>query len=207
MSKPTLPWHEVRRSPLHGNGVFALRDIPSGTHILPYTGARITPEEADARHPTNPDDPFHTFFFALSCGKVIDGGRKGNDARWINHSCAPNCEAQENADGTRVSIVALRDIQAGEELFYDYGLVMDDKITRQMKLDYRCLCGAPTCRGTMLALPDEAAPAAEAVSAAALAKQLKRLRKKHAKLKKRMSRLEKKTNQLLQWLAGPDVGA
>ena len=147
------PWHIVRPSTLHGTGVFAARNIRATTRIIEYTGKRITPEQADELHPTDPDDPFHTFFFTTSCGKVIDGGDKGNDARWINHSCAPNCEAQENAKGTRVYIVALRDIAAGEELFYDYGLVMDGRITKKLKRQYRCLCGAPTCRGTMLALP------------------------------------------------------
>jgi len=149
------PWYTVRRSKLHGNGVFAARKIPEGTRIIEYGGARISPEEADRRHPTNPDDPFHTFFFALSSGKVIDGGDQGNDARWINHACAPNCQTEEGRHGKRVYVVALRDIPRGEELFYDYGLVMEDKITKQMKRDYQCLCGAPTCRGTMLALPEK----------------------------------------------------
>ncbi|SAI66573.1 Predicted restriction endonuclease [Bordetella ansorpii] len=149
------PWYAVRSSKLHGNGVFAARKIPAGTRIIEYGGRRITPEEADRRHPTNPDDPFHTFFFAISSGKVIDGGDNGNDARWINHACAPNCEAQESAGGKRVYIVALRDIKRGEELFYDYGLVMDGRITKKLKDGYRCLCGAATCRGTMLALPEK----------------------------------------------------
>lgn len=149
------PWHIVKQSTLHGTGVFALRDIPAGTRILQYGGKRITPEHADALHPVNPDDPFHTFFFALSSGMVIDGGNKGNDARWINHSCGPNCQARENDAGTRVDIVALRDIPAGAELFYDYGLVMEGKITKAMSKDYLCLCGTPTCRGTMLALPEK----------------------------------------------------
>ncbi|NGM86208.1 SET domain-containing protein [Parapusillimonas sp. SGNA-6] len=147
------PWHTVKQSTLHGTGVFAARDIPAGTRILEYCGARITPEEADARHPVNPDDPFHTFYFSLSCGKVIDGGKRGNDARWINHSCAPNCEAQEGPSGKRVYIHALEDIPAGAELFYDYGLVMDGRITKTLREQYRCLCGAENCRGTMLALP------------------------------------------------------
>lgn len=147
------PWHVVRRSKLHGNGVFAARKIPAGTRIIEYCGRRITPEEADRRHPTNPDDPFHTFFFALSSGKVIDGGDRGNDARWINHACEPNCEAQEGSAGKRVYVVALRDIKRGEELFYDYGLVLDGRITKALKEGYRCLCGAASCRGTMLALP------------------------------------------------------
>ncbi|TFL14475.1 SET domain-containing protein-lysine N-methyltransferase [Pusillimonas caeni] len=155
MSKTKLPWHTVRRSPLHGNGVFAARDIPAGTRIIEYTGTRITPEQADERHPANPDDPFHTFYFSLSGGKVIDGGDKGNDARWINHSCAPNCETEENASGTRVYVMALRDIDEGEELFYDYGLVMEGKITKKLRAQYLCLCGSENCRGTMLALPEK----------------------------------------------------
>lgn len=145
------PWHIVRESPLHGMGVFAARDIPAETRILGYAGRRLTPEQADARWPVNPDDPCHTFYFSLSSGLVIDGGQRGNDARWFNHSCAPNCEARENEDGTRVAIYALYDIPAGTELVYDYGLVIDEKITPALKRDYRCLCGAPTCRGTMLA--------------------------------------------------------
>lgn len=149
------PWHVVRRSKLHGNGVFAARKIPAGTRVMEYIGAIISAKEADRRHPANPDDPFHTFFFSLSSGKVIDGGENGNDARWINHSCAPNCETQEGRHGKRVYIVALRDIARGEELFYDYGLVIDEKLTPELKNNYRCLCGAPDCRGTMLALPEK----------------------------------------------------
>lgn len=150
--RPSL-WHIVKKSALHGNGVFAARDIPAGTRILNYAGKRITPELADELHPVNPDDPFHTFFFAISSGKIIDGGNKGNDARWINHSCGPNCQAQENGKGTRVHIVALQDIPAGDELFYDYGLIMDERITKKLRKQYQCLCGKTNCRGTMLALP------------------------------------------------------
>lgn len=154
MSRKATVWHEVRPSELHGTGVFAARDIPAETCILEYCGRRITQEEADARPSSNPDDPNHTFFFALSSGKIIDGGQRGNDARWINHGCAPNCEARENEAGTRVAIYALRDIPAGTELLYDYGLVIDEPLTRALKRNYRCRCGAPECRGTMLALPD-----------------------------------------------------
>lgn len=153
MTKSTLPWHAVRQSILHGNGVFAARAIPAGTRIIEYAGKRITHEKADALHPTNPDDPFHTFFFTTSSGMVIDGGDKGNDARWINHACEPNCQAQENASGKRVHIYALRDIDAGEELFYDYGLVIEGRLSKKLKKQYQCLCGHKTCRGTMLALP------------------------------------------------------
>ncbi|MDX3894561.1 SET domain-containing protein [Pusillimonas sp.] len=193
MNKTKLPWHTVRRSPLHGNGVFAARDIPAGTRIIEYTGTRITPEQADERHPANPDDPFHTFYFSLSGGKVIDGGDKGNDARWINHSCAPNCETEENASGTRVYVMALRDIGEGEELFYDYGLVMEGKITKKLRAQYLCLCGSENCRGTMLALPEKkAAPKKKATSQEKATSEKK---KKDKKDDKKKGDSKKKTNK------------
>lgn len=153
-------WHKVRRSGVHGSGVYAHRKIPAGTRILEYTGERITGAEADRRHPVNPDDPFHTFFFSLDNGMVIDAGVDGNDARWINHACAPNCETQES-DDARIFIVALRDIARGEELFYDYGLVIDERLTPTLKRQYLCLCGAPECRGTMLATRKKRAKSVE----------------------------------------------
>ena len=104
---------------------------------------------ADRRHPHNPDDPHHTFYFSLENGKTIDANYGGNDARWINHSCAPNCESDE-VEG-RVFIRALRDIKPGEELFYDYGLSIDARYTAKLKKEYECRCGARKCRGTMLA--------------------------------------------------------
>ena len=157
MSASKPDWHVVKKSKTHGHGIFAARKIPEGTNILEYKGNRIRHEEADEIHPTNPDDPFHTFFFSLSCGKVIDGGQKGNDAKWFNHSCGPNCEAQENQKGTKVYVVALRDIKKGEELTYDYGLVLDGRITKKRREEYQCLCGTPECRGTMLALKNKKA--------------------------------------------------
>lgn len=141
---------KVRHSDIHGNGVFAARKIPEGTRIIEYTGARISNKEADKRAGLDPDNPHHTFFFSLESGKIIDGGDGGGDARWINHSCAPNCEAQE--EGKKVFIHALTDIKRGEELSYDYGLVLDDKITKSLKKDYACYCGADECRQTMLSL-------------------------------------------------------
>ena len=153
MSRKTPTWHVVRRSPLHGKGVFAATDIPEETCVLEYRGLRITQEEADERPASNPDDPNHTFFFALSSGMIVDGGRRGNAARWINHSCDPNCEARENEEGTRLYIYTLRDIAEGEELFFDYALQVEGRKTRKLKEQYRCLCGSPNCRGTMLALP------------------------------------------------------
>jgi SET domain-containing protein len=153
MTQSEKPWHIVRQSKVHGNGVFAARKIPAGTRIIEYAGLTISAKEADRRHPTNPDDPFHTFFFSLSSGKVIDGNDQGNDARWINRSCDPNCESSEGRGGKRVYIEAKRDIARGEELNYDYGLVIDEKMTKKLKSQYACRCGAESCRGTMLAVP------------------------------------------------------
>ncbi len=146
---------EVRDSPIHGRGVYATRDIRSGEKIIEYTGRLISWKEADRVPPSDPNDPNHTFLFSLSDGKrVIDASVSRNAARWINHSCDPNCETEENEAG-RVFIEALRDIASGEELHYDYCLVVDEKINKKLKRQYRCLCGAEQCRGTMLALKEK----------------------------------------------------
>src|ERR1700731_4107727 len=133
----------VRRSGIHGKGVFAAMPLAKGERIIEYKGERISWKEALRRHPHNPDEPNHTFYFALEAGLVIDGNVNGNSARWINHSCAPNCEAEE-VEG-RVFIHALRDIAPDEELFYDYGLVIDGRLTKKLKADYACRCGARKC--------------------------------------------------------------
>ncbi len=143
------PRVQVRESPVHGKGVFARRAIPAGARILEYRGERIGWKEALRRHPHDPAQPHHTFYFSLETGGVIDAHVGGNQARWINHSCAPNCEARE-IEG-RVFIHALRDLQAGEELFYDYHLSLDERHTARRKQEYACHCGAADCRGTMLA--------------------------------------------------------
>lgn len=140
---------QVRRSGVHGKGVFALRSLAAGEPIIEYTGERITWKEALRRHPHDPKDPNHTFYFHIDDGHVIDALYGGNASRWINHACEPNCEADEQ-DG-RVFIRALRDIAPGEELFYDYGLVIDERYTPRLKKQYACRCGSPICRGTMLA--------------------------------------------------------
>jgi hypothetical protein len=143
----------VRNSRIHGRGVYAARRIAKGERIIEYRGELISWKEADRRPPSDPDDPHHTFFFSLSNGRqVIDAGTGGNAARWINHSCDPNCETEEDEEGTRVFIQALRDIRRGEELFYDYSLIVDERITPTLKRNYACRCGSPDCRGTMLAL-------------------------------------------------------
>ena len=144
---------QVRRSGVHGKGVFALQDIAEGETIIEYVGEVITWEEAQDRHPHDPSDPNHTFYFHIDEKHVIDAKYGGNSSRWINHSCKPNCEPDE-VDG-RIFIKALRDIKAGEELNYDYGLVIDAPLTPELKLEYPCWCGAKKCRGTLLSSTQE----------------------------------------------------
>ena len=141
---------QVRSSGIHGKGVFALRPIAAGTRIIEYTGSVITWKEAQRRHPHDPDDPNHTFFFHIDDKRVIDGN-DGGSAKWINHACDPNCEADEDEAAGRVFIKSLRDIAAGEELNYDYGLILDGKHTNKAKKEFECRCESPRCRGTMLA--------------------------------------------------------
>ena len=140
---------QVRRSGVHGKGVFAVAPIAKGEVIIEYKGEVISWDEALRRHPHDPKDPNHTFYFSLDSGDAIDAKHGGNAARWINHACKPNCEADET-DG-RVFIKALRALKPGEELFYDYGLSIDAPYTAKLKKEYECRCGAKSCRGTMLA--------------------------------------------------------
>ena len=144
---------QTRRSGVHGKGVFALHDLAEGETLIEYIGEVITWKEALRRHPHDPTDPNHTFYFHMDEKHVIDAKIGGNSSRWINHSCKPNCEADET-DG-RVFIKALRSIKAGEELFYDYGLIIDAKYTPKLLAEYPCWCGAKSCRGTLLAPKDK----------------------------------------------------
>jgi len=148
MSKATT-LYEVRQSPVHGNGVFARRAIEAGERIIEYRGERISWDEATERAAKRGGPINHTFYFSLADGRVIDGGKRGNDARWINHACEPNCEAYE--DDGRVYIHALRDIEPGEELNYNYALIYDERHTPALKRTFECRCGTPGCSGTMLA--------------------------------------------------------
>ncbi|MBN4664893.1 SET domain-containing protein-lysine N-methyltransferase [Pandoraea nosoerga] len=140
---------EVRKSGVHGKGVYALKRLKKGDRVIEYKGEIISWREALRRHPHDPEHPTHTFYFSLEDGRCIDGKVNGNNARWINHACSPNCEARE--EGDRVYIYALRDIEPGEELFYDYGLVIDARYTKKLKREYACHCGSKDCRGTLLA--------------------------------------------------------
>jgi len=140
---------QIRRSGVHGKGVFALQDIAEGERVIEYTGEIITWQQACARHPHDPAQPQHTFYFHIDDDHVIDGKVGGNSSRWINHSCEPNCYAEEHKG--RIFITALRNIATGEELHFDYGLVIDQRYTAKLKAQYACHCGSVQCRGTLLA--------------------------------------------------------
>jgi SET domain-containing protein len=143
----------VKDSGIHGKGVYARKKIKAGERVIEYGGERIGWPEALRRHPHDPLQPNHTFYFTLDDKTVIDGNARGNDARWINHGCDPNCEAELLKEGgkQRVFISALRDIAKGEELTYDYGLEIDARYTKKLKKEFECRCGSSLCRGTMLA--------------------------------------------------------
>jgi uncharacterized protein len=140
--------YEIRSSPIQGKGAFAIRPIAGGARLIEYTGERLTPDEADARYPDVPGERHHTYLFAIDDEVVIDAAVGGNDARWINHSCAPNCDAVVE-DG-RIFIEAIRDIEVGEELTYDYAYQLTERHTPAAKRRYPCHCGAASCRGTIL---------------------------------------------------------
>jgi SET domain-containing protein len=141
----------VGRSRIAGTGVFAKRKIPKGTRIIEYLGKRVPVSKYLVE--VKDGKPVSMYAFRVTEGTVIDGGRGGNEARFFNHSCEPNCESYVFDD--RAYFYAMRDIVRGEELTFDYKLqsATPHKITKADKEMYKCLCGAPTCRGTMIALP------------------------------------------------------
>jgi len=143
---------QTRRSGVHGKGMFAVQDLAEGETLIEYVGEVISWKEALRRHPHDPTDPNHTFYFHVDEKHVIDAKHGGNSSRWINHSCGPNCEADEEND--RIFIKALRNIKAGEELNYDYGLIIDEPYTKKLKAEYPCWCGSANCRGTLLSPKD-----------------------------------------------------
>lgn len=143
-----------RNSKIHGQGVFATAPIKAGEEVVEYKGKLRTHDEVDEEY--GGQDSGHTFLFILNGKYVIDANIRGNVARWINHSCAPNCQAfvigDEGGDPRKDKVVieALRDIAAGEELTYDYDIQVEGPITRGERRLWACHCGAPNCTGTML---------------------------------------------------------
>lgn len=137
----------VRRSRIHGRGVFATRRIRPGRDLIAYEGQILTEAQADARYDDEADDP-HTLLFHVEGDRYIDASVGGNDARFINHSCDPNCESVVQ-DGA-ILIRSIRNIQPGAELTYDYALEIEADPPPARRALYECRCGAPRCRGTML---------------------------------------------------------
>jgi SET domain-containing protein len=142
------PLYKVRHSPIHGFGVFALRKIRKGTRIIEYTGERISHQVADTRYEDKDPNDNHTFLFTVDKRTVIDGGVEGNEARFINHGCDPNCESATVK--RRVYISAIKTIQPGEELAYDYSIQRDAEDEPDVDEVFACRCGATGCRGSML---------------------------------------------------------
>ncbi len=142
---------EVRHSTIHGHGVFALRRIRKGTKIIEYLGERVSHAVADARYAGKHHEDNHTFLFTVDSRTVIDGGVDGNEARYINHGCDPNCESA--LEGGRVFIEAIRTIERGEELSYDYQIGRDPDDAPNVDDVFACRCGARRCRGSMLTPP------------------------------------------------------
>jgi SET domain-containing protein len=139
----------VRQSLIHGRGVFAAVEIPKGTRIIEYTGERISHDEADARYSGSTDRTALVLLFAIDKHTVIDAAVGGNAARFINHSCTPNCRSIM-ADG-RIFIEARRRIAPGEELTYDYRLDVGAAERKRGVALYPCACGSTRCRGTLIA--------------------------------------------------------
>ena len=152
----SVPRIVVRRSPIHGRGVFANVDLPAHVRVLEYRGERIDSAEAFRRYGDN-SGLGETYLFAVNAHWLIDGNVGGSSARFVNHSCAPNCEALVwvDIDGDerrdRVYIETLRRIRKGEELVFDYALELSHEVSRAERERWRCRCGARRCRGSMLA--------------------------------------------------------
>ena len=147
-----LPPVQVRNSNVHGRGVFATRRIEKGERIMEYLGERISHDEADRRYETKAENDSHTFLFIVDSRTVIDAGVDGNDARFFNHSCDPNCESV--VEKRRVFIEAVRSIEPGEEMTYDYQIYREEGDPENIDEVFACRCGFVQCRGTMLWPPE-----------------------------------------------------
>lgn len=127
-----------RESSIHGLGGFARNDIAKGTRVLEYLGQRIDKRESVRRCEAN-----NVYIFCLNDQYDLDGDVSWNPARFVNHSCSPNCEALLEED--RIWLIACRPIRAGEELTFNYGFDLENY------REYPCHCGSPACVGFMVA--------------------------------------------------------
>ena len=149
MSTDELPLFEIRESGIAGKGAFALQFIAPAVRLIEYTGERVSHEVADARYAAEEAaGNHHTVLFTVDDNTVIDAGVNGNDARFFNHSCDPNC--QSRIVKGRVYLETIRDIEPGEELTYDYEIPREGESDEVAREKYPCFCGAATCRGTLL---------------------------------------------------------
>jgi hypothetical protein len=139
---------EIRDSGISGKGAFATRPIEKGERLIEYTGERIPHPVADERYDDDSMQEHHTFLFTVSSRTVIDATHGGNESKYINHSCEPNCESE--IERGRVYIFALRDIEPGEELHYDYAYERSGDETEKEEQQYACRCGTPSCRGSIM---------------------------------------------------------
>jgi SET domain-containing protein len=141
----------VRRSPFHGLGVFATAPIPKGRRVLEYTGERISHDEAAERYYDERAPRPHVLLFTVDRKTLIDGAVGEGSARYVNHSCDPNCTTVIVRG--RVYIETIRAVAAGAELTYDYLLTRPEPLPCDWRRRYACRCDAPKCRGTMLGRP------------------------------------------------------
>jgi SET domain-containing protein len=145
---PVNEWMELRQSPIHGLGAFSRTTIPKGTRIIEYAGEKIPNAEADRRYDDESMQDHHTFLFILTNRICVDAAFNGNEARFINHSCDPNCETSVSRG--HIWIESIKAIPPGTELAYDYQYDDDAKYTEKDYLFYACSCGAEKCRGTIV---------------------------------------------------------
>ena len=180
------PLIEVRNSPVHGRGVFAVARIAKGTRILEYLGERLSHKAADKRYEDHDESDNHTFLFIVDKHTVIDAAVGGNDARYINHQCSGNCESV--IENRRVFIDAVRDIAAGQELGYDYEIGRDKDDPPNVDEIYACRCGSPQCRGTMLWPAKRQEPRRRTPKRQPVASRKQKQRKRRPQAKRRVER-------------------
>ena len=149
-SAATTLKYRFGRSAVHEWGLFAAAPLAAGEHVIEYTGELVGNAVCDARERRYQAQGTDNYLFRLDASWVVDATRAGNAARFVNHSCAPNCRSRVLPGGPagrgRVVIEALRDVAAGEELTYDYKFDIEPDANGKK---IACRCGAPTCRGTM----------------------------------------------------------
>ncbi|HET7623380.1 MAG TPA: SET domain-containing protein-lysine N-methyltransferase [Gemmatimonadaceae bacterium] len=191
MPKASQSYFEIRSSPIQGRGAFATRRIRKGTRLIEYVGERISHAEADRRYDDDTMRRHHTFLFTLNNRTVIDAAVDGNEARFINHSCSPNCEAV--IDSGHIYIESTKTIQPGAELVYDYQYERAPDADESDEARYPCRCGSPNCRGTILAPPKRKRAAASAKRGKGASKRGKAGAKKKSSSKKKGTTSKRKS--------------